>query len=154
MRAALLIMVPVIILGPGCRTDSNLVADEMQEETVRKNENMVARELLVRDHQWQNSPGSPAEMFSLVFYEETAQILRPLLTGGPRNYMRWETTGDSLLFWEQAASQLPDECFRIAYSPQLTDFDTSTACTRDTLLIAPCSENEWDTLVYNCMPGM
>ncbi len=136
-----------------CLERTDLIVDDA-EQTVENREDVVAREVLVREHQWQNSPGSPMEMFSLVFHEENAQILRPLSAGGPRSYMKWEVTGDSLLLWEQAASPVPDECFKITYSPQQVGLDTSTVCTRDTLHIVSCTENEWDTLVYNCTPGM
>ncbi len=137
---------------PGCHEEPNIAANETQKEKMTELEDVVTREMLIRDHQWQNNPDSPSKMFSLVFKEQGAQIL---MMGGSQNFQSWDITGDSLLLWKETASLSEGECFRIDYSPQRVDSTTScVACTRDTLFVTPCNEQNWDKLVYNCMPGM
>lgn len=143
LRLDFLIQALLAIGLTGCREEPELVATEDREE--------IVREQLIRDHQWQNSPASPDQMFSLVFQAENAQILG---LGGAQNFDKWDIVGDTLLLWKESVSSSPEKCFRIGFSPQKTAPDSGNACTRDTLYVSSCVEQKQDTLVYNCMPGM
>ncbi len=142
------------LLMMSCLERTELIVDRIENAEKPAPENVVARELLVRDLHWENNPLTPGERVSFVFHEENAQILRDRSVGGPKSFGRWQIAGDTLLLWKEKASPFLDECYRIGYSPQTVDPDTGVVCTRDTLYITPCAENNWDTLVHNCRPGM